>query len=129
MSTRMRIGELARRVGVTPRTIRYYESLGLMPHGARRGRGQHYYSDDAVVRLRKIDQLKQLGLELDEIKGTIDLYFSDPTGKQPKRKVLAILRAHLADVDAKLGELQLLRVELRHHIGRFERWLARDRQT
>ena len=66
MSERMRIGELAERAKVTPRTVRYYESIGLIPSGERKGSGQHYYTEETVVRLRKIDQLKQLGLNLDE---------------------------------------------------------------
>ncbi len=120
----MRIGDVAERAGVTPRTIRYYESIGLLPPGEREGTGHHYYTDTTVDRLRKIDQLKQLGLSLDEIQGVIDLYFSDVSGIQGKRKVLAILRGHLADADAKVASLQGFRAELRANIARFEAYLA-----
>src|SRR3569833_2594315 len=75
----MRIGELCERAGVTPRTVRYYESIGLMPPGLREGSGQHHYTDDAVARLRKIELLKLLGLTHDEIGEVIDLYFADPS--------------------------------------------------
>lgn len=119
----MRIGELARRAAVTARTIRYYESIGLIPQGDREGNSQHDYPEETVTRLRKIDQLKQLGLSLDEIRGVIDLYFTDPSGRGPKRKVLALLRQHLAEVDAKLAEVQKLRADLQGHIERFELWL------
>lgn len=112
---------------MTPRTVRYYESIGLIPVGAREGSGQHYYPEETVRRLRKIDQLKQLGLSLDEIRDVIDLYFSDPSGVRAKQKVLAILRAHLADVDQKVEALQSFRSDLQAHIGRFERWLADKR--
>jgi DNA-binding transcriptional MerR regulator len=124
MTTRMRIGALAARAQVTPRTVRYYESLGLIPPGDRQGSGQHYYPEHTVARLHKIEQLKQLGLSLDEIGDVIELYFTDPSGQRPKRKVLAILRQHLADVDDKLTALAKLRGDLRAHITRFERWLA-----
>ena len=124
MSERMRIGELAERAEVTPRTVRYYESIGLIPPGEREGSGQHYYTEEAVARLRKIDQLKQLGLSLDEIRDVIDLYFTDTSGVRAKQKVLAILRAHLAEVDQKVGALQTFRADLTAHIERFERWLA-----
>jgi len=120
----MRIGDVAERAGVTPRTIRYYESIGLLPPGEREGTGHHHYTDTTVDRLRKIDQLKQLGLSLDEIQGVIDLYFSDVSGIQGKRKVLAILRGHLADADAKVASLQGFRAELRANIARFEAYLA-----
>jgi DNA-binding transcriptional MerR regulator len=125
----MRIGELTDRADVTPRTVRYYESIGLIPRGDRQGNGQHYYPEDTVARLRKIDQLKQLGLSLDEIRDVIELYFQDPSGLRPKRKVLAMLRRHLAEVDDKLAEVQQLRADLQGHIERFERWLEQaDRE-
>lgn len=122
MQGRMRMGDLTRRAGVTPRTVRYYESIGLMPRGEREGNGQHYYDEKTVIRLRKIDQLKKLGLSLEEIRDVIDLYFTDPSGVQPKQKVLAMLRQHLAETDNKIGELAQFRSELQFHIERFERW-------
>ena len=124
MSHWMRIGELAERAGVTQRTIRYYESIGLLPPGEREGHGQHHYAEETVRRLQKIDQLKNLGLSLDEIRDVIDLYFTDPSGVQPKQKVLAILHQHLAEAEDKIGMLEQFRAELRANIERFERWLA-----
>jgi MerR family copper efflux transcriptional regulator len=123
MDMRMRIGDLAQRAEVTPRTVRYYESVGLLPPGEREGHGQHYYTEETLARLQKIDQLKHLGLSLDEIRDIIDLYFTDPSGIEPKRHVLAILRRHLAEADQKIGALERFRAELRAHIERFERWL------
>ncbi len=119
----MRIGELARRAAVTPRTVRYYESLGLIPAGEREGTGQHRYPEQTVARLEKIDQLKRLGLSLDEIGGVIDLYFTDPTGRQPKRKVLDLMRRHLAETEEQIASLTRFRTDLKSHIERFERWL------
>src|SRR5689334_2111504 len=119
----MRIGDLTQRAGVTPRTVRYYERIGLLPPGEREGHGQHYYTEETVARLRKIDQLKQLGLSLQEIREVIDLYFSDPSGIQPKQQVLAILRRQLAETDQKVSALQQFRADLQAHIAHFERWL------
>ncbi|HEX4459567.1 MAG TPA: MerR family transcriptional regulator [Polyangia bacterium] len=125
---RMRIGELTERAQVTPRTVRYYESIGLIPPGKRIGYGQHYYTEETVVRLRKIDQLKNLGLSLDEIRDVIDLYFLDTSGVRPKVKVLAILRQHLAETDEKLAALGQFRADLQANIKRFERWLAENKK-
>jgi len=122
MTARMRIGDLARRAEVTPRTVRFYETTGLLPPGAREGSGQHYYPEAALARLRKIDQLKKLGLSLEEIGSVIDLYFEDPSGLRPKREVLAILRRHLAEADQKIGALEAFRADLQTHIARFELW-------
>jgi MerR family copper efflux transcriptional regulator len=123
MAERMRIGELTERAEVTPRTVRYYESIGLIPPGEREGNGQHYYTQQTLMRLRKIDQLKKLGLSLDEIRDVIDLYFIDTSGVRPKQKVLGMLRQHLADTDEKMHALKQFRAELQANIKRFERWL------
>src|SRR6266481_5051446 len=124
MNDRMRIGDLTERAEVTPRTVRYYESIGLLPPGEREGHGQHYYTEETLARLRKIDQLKHLGLSLEEIRDVIDLYFTDPSGIQPKQKVLAILKKQLAEADRKIGDLQQFRADLQANIERFERFLA-----
>ncbi|HLH14438.1 MAG TPA: MerR family transcriptional regulator [Solirubrobacteraceae bacterium] len=66
----LRIGDVARLVGTTPRTIRYYEEIGLLPEAAARHSGQHrIYTDEEVERLREAMRLKQLlGVSLDELK-------------------------------------------------------------
>lgn len=122
MKDRMRIGDLTERAGVTHRTVRYYESIGLIHPGEREGNSQHYYTEDTVSRLRKIDQLKKLGLSLEEIRDIIDLYFNDQSGVQPKQKVLDILRQHLSEADQKIDGLQQFRAEIQGNIERFERW-------
>jgi DNA-binding transcriptional MerR regulator len=123
MDNRMRIGKLAELARVTPRTVRYYESLGLIAPGEREGNSQHYYTEETLYRLRKIDQLKKLGLSLEEIGDVINLYFIDPSGIQPKSKVLLILRKHLEDTDQSIVELQQFRADLQSHIERFEKWI------
>ncbi len=123
MSKMLRIGELAKLGAVTPRTVRYYESLGLIPPGVREGTGQHRYPEQTVARFQKIDQLKALGLSLEEIRKVIHLYFEDPTGKRAKVKVLGMLRSHLRETDQQLASLSQFRSELTDHIKRFEGWL------
>ena len=121
MNDRMRMGELTERAGVTARTVRYYESIGLLRPGDRQGRGQHYYTGETIARLRKIDQLKKLGLGLQEIRDLIDIFSIDPGGTRAKRQVLAILRQHLAETDQKIGALEQFRADLKASIERFER--------
>lgn len=100
-----------------------------MPPGEREGNGQHYYSEETLERLRKIDQLKKLGLSLEEIRGVVDLYFIDPSGVQTKQKVLTILRQHLTETDQKMSELQLFRNELQTQIEYFERWFSEREES
>jgi DNA-binding transcriptional MerR regulator len=70
----LRIGDLARRAGTTPRTIRYYEELGLLPAAAERDAGRHRsYSDADVERLAQLLRLKDLlGLTLDELRDVVE---------------------------------------------------------
>jgi MerR family transcriptional regulator, repressor of the yfmOP operon len=65
----MRIGEVAEQVGVTARTIRYYEELGLLGASDSRMKGAHrHYTDGDVARLRELIRLRDLlGLSLDEL--------------------------------------------------------------
>ena len=119
----MRIGELARQAKITPRTVRYYQSLGLIPQGEREGTGQYRYPQQTLARLAKIDQLKALGLSLEEIGTVVSLYFQEPTEKKAKRKVLDMLRRHLVETEAQMNSLAAFRTELLGHVERFERWL------
>jgi DNA-binding transcriptional MerR regulator len=65
----LRIGEVAKRVGVTPRTIRYYEELGLLGSGTARDKGAHRtYAEADVGRLEELIRLRDLlGLSLEEL--------------------------------------------------------------
>ncbi len=123
LSMGLRIGELSERAGITARAVRYYESIGLVPLGDRGSGGQRSYTDQTVVRLKKIEQLKALGLSLDEVASVIELYFSDPSGRQAKIEVLAILRGHLDEARRKVDALEGFCADLQAHIRRFELWL------
>ena len=70
----MRISHVAREVGTTTRTIRYYEEIGLLPRSDEREHGAHRTYDDAdVERLREVIQLKELlGVSLDELKTLVE---------------------------------------------------------
>ena len=70
----LRIGELARLAGTTPRTVRYYEEIGLLPGAPDRERGSHrVYRESDVERLREAMQLKELlGVSLEELKALVE---------------------------------------------------------
>ncbi len=76
----LRIGEVARMVGTTPRTIRYYEEIGLLSREAGRESGQHRaYGEPEVERLRDALRLKELlGLTLDELKTVLEAEEPEP---------------------------------------------------
>ena len=73
-ATGLRIGEVARRVGTTPRTIRYYEEIGLLAAEGERESGRHrLYGERDVARLRDALRLRELlGVSLDELKELLE---------------------------------------------------------
>ncbi len=106
----MTIGALAERSGFRPKTIRYYESIGLLPQPRRRPSGYREYDDHATQRLQFIARAKQLGLSLDEIKHVIAL--SD-AGAVPCGHVLALLDARIDHVERTTAQLEAFAGELR----------------
>ena len=76
----MKIGELAKATELSTKTIRFYESQGLIPDPPRTGSGYRVYAEPDVTRLGFILKAKRLGLSLDEIKGILQLHDrSEPT--------------------------------------------------
>jgi DNA-binding transcriptional MerR regulator len=74
MSEGMRIGEVAKLAGTTPRTIRYYEEIGLLPGSRERAARSHRtYAEEDVERLTELLRLKDLlGLSLEELKELVE---------------------------------------------------------
>jgi DNA-binding transcriptional MerR regulator len=105
----MRIGELGERVGVNPKTIRYYEEIGLLPEPTRLRSGYRAYTDDAA-RLGFIKSAQRLGLALDEIREILALRDG---GRRPCGYVRGVLRREVAELDGRIRELRRLRQELR----------------
>jgi DNA-binding transcriptional MerR regulator len=117
--TTYRIGELAAKVGVTERTIRYYEERGLLESVKRLDGGQRVYTDDDVRRLKFIQKLKVLGLSLAEMQELETLYGRHHTNAKVLPRLIELLDSHQATVTARLGELVALRDEIRsyrHHV-------------
>lgn len=110
-----RIGELASRVGLTERTIRYYEELGLLESVKRLDGGIRVYTDDDVRRLKYIRKLKTLGLSLQEMLELENLYRRHRSNRTVLPRLMELLDAHLATLDARVGELRTLRDEIRSY--------------
>ena len=135
----LRIGELARLAGTTPRTVRYYEEIGLLPAADERETGAHRtYTEAELERLREILRLKDLlGLSLDELKALVAAEEArsvlraefhateDPT---QRRRILGEglvhLDAQLALVRRRLAELETLERELAGRRARNRRKMA-----
>ena len=106
----MRIGELAQRQGVTTKTIRFYESIGLMPDPSRTASGYRSYEEPDAERLTFIKTAQRLGLSLDDIREIIAMRDS---GTRPCGYVAEVLDRQLKDLDRRIREMRDLRDELR----------------
>ena len=116
-----RIGELAARVGLTERTIRYYEELGLLESVKRLDGGVRVYTDDDVRRLRYIRKLKTLGLSLQEMHELEKMYQNHRSNRTVLPRLMELLDAHLATLNERMNELGALRDEIRsyrEHVAR-----------
>jgi DNA-binding transcriptional MerR regulator len=116
-----RIGELAARLGMTERTIRYYEELGLLESVKRVEGGRRVYTDDDVQRLRFIQKLKMLGLTLQEMLELERMYRRHRSNRQVLPRLIELLDAHLGTTDERIHELAALRDEIRsyrEHVAR-----------
>ena len=116
MSEAYGIAELARKFGVTTRTIRYYEDKGLL--SPRRKGQRRVYAPRDRVRLRLIMRGKRLGFSLDEIRELIDLYDVDPSEATQLRHFLdkisehkAVLVRQQADIAETLSEMRRIEVQ------------------
>lgn len=105
----MNIGDAAAASGVTAKQIRHYESIGLLPQASRTEAGYRRYDDKDVARLRFIRHCRGLGFSLDQVGELLDLW---QNRERSSRQVKALAQAHLAELDAKLKELQEMRTAL-----------------
>jgi DNA-binding transcriptional MerR regulator len=105
----MTIGELARRANVNPRTLRYYERIGLLAPATRTAAGYRLYTEQDAARLSFIRHAQALGLSLAEIAAILALRAA---GTIPCRHVATLAREKVALIDAHLSALQALRDDL-----------------
>ncbi len=105
----MRIGELADQVGVTAKTVRYYESIDLMGEPARTASGYRDYSVDALERLRFIKDSQATGLTLSEIQSVLEL---KDTGAGSCHHTRTLITEHVVELDEQIQRLQTAREQL-----------------
>jgi DNA-binding transcriptional MerR regulator len=114
------IAEVCARTGLSPRTVRYYEELGLLPGVRRRAGGRRVYGEDEVERLRFVQRLKALGLSLAEVAELNAVYAIGGSTRAMLERLDEVLARHLRELDARIAELSGLRDEIgkyRDHIA------------
>ena len=110
------ISEVRVATGLSARTIRYYEELGMLPGVRRRAGGRRVYGPDEIERIRFIQRLKALGLCLAEIKELNAVYGIGGSTQAMLQRLDDLLDRHLGELDARIRELG----GLRDDIGKYQ---------
>ncbi|MEA5517164.1 heavy metal-responsive transcriptional regulator [Nodularia sp. UHCC 0506] len=104
------IGQVTNLSGIPIRTIRYYESLGLIESSGRTEGGFRQFSVDVLTRLAFIKRAQSLGLSLEEIRDILQVY---DKGKPPCGEIKEKLEEKLLQIDSQITQLLTLRTEIR----------------
>ena len=105
----MNIGTVAEKSGVPPKTIRYYESIGLIPSADRRPNGYRSYDDIDMHTLHFIKRARGLGFSVDEVRDLLDLWRDR---HRSSASVKALASEHLEALDRKIEEIRSMRKSL-----------------
>jgi len=103
-------GKLATRTGCNIETIRYYETIGLIPAPARTASGYRSYDDEHVRRLNFIQRAKSLGFSSEKIQGLLRL--TDPGETYTRGDVKSLTQAHIDEIAVKIRDLQKIKRRL-----------------
>ncbi|MBH8577813.1 heavy metal-responsive transcriptional regulator [Nostocaceae cyanobacterium CENA369] len=103
------IGQVTDLSGIPIRTIRYYESLGLLQSSGRTEGGFRQFSSEVLTRLSFIKRAQQLGLSLEEIREILKVY---DKGQPPCGDIKEKLEEKLLEIDRKINQLLTLRSEI-----------------
>lgn len=109
--SRYRVSELARRTGLTPSTIRYYEKVGLLPEAERTPAGYRLYGEDAERRLIFVARAKRLGLSLEEIAELLE-YESEGRHRKTRDHLQRLMVNKLKELHVELEELAVFGEQL-----------------
>lgn len=105
----MNISEAARESGLPPKTIRYYEDIGLVEPARRRDNGYRDYGSRDVYLLRFLYRARDLGFSVADCRALLSLY-TDRERRSADVKAIALNR--IADIDRKVAELGEMRLVL-----------------
>lgn len=107
----MTVGQLAKHIGVSADTVRFWEKSGLVPAPARSPNGYRLYSDDAVDRMRFIRSCQRVGLKLADIGQLLEVR---DTGLCPCEPADDLVRRRLQEVSTEIERLRALQRQMSH---------------
>jgi len=109
----IRIGDAAGRSGVPAKTIRHYESIGLLRPAEREANGYRSYSEVDIHELRFIRRARTLGFPIERIRELLSLWRDH---RRPSRKVRSLAQAHLQMLETRIAATEAMAATLRHLI-------------
>jgi DNA-binding transcriptional MerR regulator len=109
---------MARDAGLTVRTLRHYDQIGLLAARERTGSGHRRYSENDLYRLLRIRALRRLGLSLEDVRRVLEAPADDPEALQ------GVLRAELDRLETRAGELESTIAQVRNLLGRMDGRMA-----
>ncbi|WP_174612922.1 MerR family transcriptional regulator [Virgibacillus ihumii] len=121
------IAEVAAEFGVSTRTIRYYEEIGLLVPGRTSG-NRRMYSKTDMTRLKLIFRGKRYGFSLEEIKEMILLFDEDRTGKKQLKRTIEYGESRIAEIEGTIAEFQALKAEMEILLGQFKQKLREEEE-
>jgi len=124
--TYYQIGELAEIVGMSTRTIRYYEEIGLLNSVKRIEGGKRVYTDMDLQRLKFIQRLKHLGLTLAEMNELEDIYQIHRTTRKVLTRLLELLDNQVAKIEERSNDLNRLKEDILNYREKVWRKLNLD---
>jgi DNA-binding transcriptional MerR regulator len=116
------ISNLAEKFGITTRTIRYYEELGLLKPSRTEG-GRRMYSSSDVAKLKLVLRGKRFGFSLEEIKEMVLLFDEDRSGEKQLKRTIQYGEEKLAEVNERIAELVEIKEEIERLMTEFKRRL------
>ena len=105
----MNIGAAAEATGIPPKTIRYYESIGLIPPATRAENGYRHYTGFDIETLKFIQRTRHLGFSVKDVGGLLALWHDKD---RTSASVKALALNHISDVEQRIQELDTIRKTL-----------------
>lgn len=115
----MQIGDLAKALHITTRTIRLYEQMGLVEPPKRTEGGIRVYDKAAIIRFKLVLKVKTLGLSLQEIKELADIYSREQLPEKIMPRLMELLDSHLGNIKKRIAQLRSLETD----ITKYKQWI------
>ena len=118
------IGEIAKILDMSQRTIRYYEEIGLLNSIKRVEGGRRIYTDEDLRRLKLIKRLKIMGMTLSEMQELEAMWTYEKSNEKVLKRLLELLKNHLKRLDDRIADLDILRHEILEYKERIKTKIA-----